>query len=162
MRIIPIFLALALAILSTVSQSTGDQTNSPCGTGSDQMYPHRRSLSPRHDRRQFVSIEVIPGQGTNAFTPPPLTAKYNISQAVVKQGSVYTNGTNTIVAETFSILVANATDGSMPVTCSISWNPPGMVNTGYPMTCQEGAFCAILVQQSQAVMDGFYLYVSLP
>ena len=160
--VISVLAFLPFCVPRANAQSAGDNPYSPCNTGTEQMYPHRRSLSQAHSRRQFVSIEVIPGQGPNAPPPAPPSAKYIISQAVVQQGPAYMNGSQKMVPERFSIVVANATQGSNPVTCSIDWNPPGAPNSGYQMSCLNFAFCAILTQQTHAVEDGFYLYISLP
>ena len=162
MRIFPLFFALTVSSFGlppSARDSPSVPPYLPCDTDSGQMYPHRRSLSLPYHRRQFVGEQVIPGQGKGA--PPPST-KYIISEAVIEQGGPYKNQSQNTSFEGLSVLVANASEGSQPVTCSIYYNPPGSPDLGYPLDCENYAFCAILTQQSQNPGVGFYLYISLP
>lgn len=149
-------------LLCTNSQDAGENSNAPCNMDVEQMYPHRRSLLHPLQRRQFVSVQVIPGQGRNAPPSTPPRTKYTITEAMIQLGPSYTNGTNTIEKEVFTVVVANATGDSTPATCRIEWYPPAKENTGYTLDCQNSAFCVILWQLDDAIANGFYLYVSLP
>ena len=175
MRATLLFLFISTASAFGIPQSSPVPTPTvydPCSTDSgQQMYPHRlrRSLSLSDPdtpllSRQFVAEEVIPGQGPSAPKPPPPSAKYIISDAIIVQGSTSLNGTQQVLPERFAVDVTNASDGSLPFRCTIDWNAAlaGQDSVAYQLTCENYAFCVILQQAAPAPQAGFYLYVALP
>ena len=168
------FVALTFGFAFGIPGSSSTPTPSaydPCSTDSGgQKYPDRvrrslPALSPENlIPRQFVGEQVIPGQGASAPKPPPPSAKYVISQALISQASQVVNFTQQSLPERIVIEVANVSDRSVPVECAINWNAAmaGQASVSYQLTCDNYAFCALLQQAAPAPEKGFYLYISLP